>query len=66
VGRLSEIDVPTLIMVGEEDIADNHAVSGAIQVGINGSKRVVYPNAGHLVNLEQPQEFNKTVFEFLA
>ena len=65
IGRLSEIDVPTLIMVGEEDIADNHAVSGAIQVGINGSKRVVFPDAGHLVSLEQPEIFNQIAFEFL-
>ena len=65
IDRLSAINVPTLIIVGEEDIADNHAVSGAIQVGINGSKRVVFPNAGHLVNLEQPQKFNQTTFEFL-
>ena len=66
VGRLSEINVPTLIIVGEEDIADNHAVSGVLQVGINGSKRMVFPDAGHLVNLEQAQTFNKMATEFLA
>jgi pimeloyl-ACP methyl ester carboxylesterase len=65
VGRLSEINVPTLIIVGEEDIADNHAVSGVLQIGIKGSKRVIYPNAGHLVNLEQPKIFNQSVLEFL-
>ncbi|MFC1975622.1 alpha/beta fold hydrolase [Chloroflexota bacterium] len=65
IGRLSEIHVPTLLIVGEADIPDNHAVSGALQVGIRGSKRVVLPNAGHLANLEQPQIFNQLVSEFL-
>jgi len=66
IGRLSEIDIPTLLIVGEADIADNHAVSGALQVGIRGSKRVVLSNAGHLANLEQPQVFNQLASEFLA
>jgi pimeloyl-ACP methyl ester carboxylesterase len=64
--RLPEIHAPTLLIVGEADIPDNHAVSGALQVGIKGSKRVVLPNAGHLVNLEQPQAFNQLVSEFLG
>ena len=65
VDRLSEIHVPTLLIVGEADISDNHAVSGALQIGIRGSKRVVLPEAGHLANLEQPQVFNQLVYEFL-
>lgn len=63
--RLSEIQVPSLIVVGEEDIPDNHAVAGVLQVGIAKSKRVVLPNAGHLAQLEQPKEFNLLVSEFL-
>jgi pimeloyl-ACP methyl ester carboxylesterase len=65
IGRLSEIQVPTLLIIGEDDIADNHAVSGVLQVGIKDSKRVVYPNAGHLVNMEQTEIFNRSVLEFL-
>jgi len=65
IGRLSELHVPTLLIIGEADIADNHAVSGALQVGIRDSKRVVLPNAGHLANLEQAQVFNQLVSEFL-
>jgi 3-oxoadipate enol-lactonase len=65
-GRLKEIQVPTLLVVGEADAPDNHAVSGALQVGIRDSKRVVLPNAGHLAQLEQPQVFNQLVAEFLG
>jgi pimeloyl-ACP methyl ester carboxylesterase len=65
IGRLSEVRVPTLLIIGESDIADNHAVSGALQVGIRDSKRVVLPNAGHLAHLEQADVFNQLVSEFL-
>jgi pimeloyl-ACP methyl ester carboxylesterase len=64
--RLDEIQAPTLLIVGEADAPDNHAVSGAVQVGIRDSKRVVLPDAGHLAQLEQPQAFNQLVAEFLG
>jgi pimeloyl-ACP methyl ester carboxylesterase len=66
VDRLSEIAIPTLVMVGESDIADNHAHAGVIELGIKGAKRIVVTDAGHLVYLERPEEFNRLVMEFLA
>jgi 3-oxoadipate enol-lactonase len=65
-GRLSEIKVPTLILVGEADIPDVHAHCGAIQAGVKGAKRVVVAKAGHLLFLERPDEFNRLVLDFLA
>ncbi len=53
-GRLTEIHIPTEIVVGEFDISDVHAVAGAVEEGIAGSQRDVVINAGHLVQLEQP------------
>jgi 3-oxoadipate enol-lactonase len=53
--RLSEIHVPTLILVGEFDISDVHAHAGAIEEGIPGADRDIIINAGHLVQLEQPE-----------
>jgi 3-oxoadipate enol-lactonase len=64
-GALGEIAVPTLLVVGEHDMPDVHAHAGAIQAGIPGARRVVVPNAGHLVPLEQPDAFNRTVLDFL-
>ena len=55
VSRLSEIHVPTLILVGELDISDVHAHAGAIEEGIAGAQRDVIINSGHLVQLEQPE-----------
>jgi len=65
-GRLPEIKVPTLIVIGAEDIPDVHAHGGAIQAGIAGARRVVVRNAGHLVHMEQPEEFNRLALEFLT
>ena len=62
---LSEIKVPTLILVGEYDIPDVHAHSGVIELGIPDSKRVIISNAGHLIPLEQPDAFNAVALSFL-
>ncbi len=62
---LSEIKVPCLVLVGEHDIPDVHAHAGVISFGINGSRREVILNSGHLIPVEQPEEFNKSVFRFL-
>lgn len=52
--RLGEIHAPTSIVVGEFDISDVHAHAGAIEAGIPGAERDIIINAGHLVQLEQP------------
>ncbi|HZD26977.1 MAG TPA: 3-oxoadipate enol-lactonase [Alphaproteobacteria bacterium] len=64
--RLSEIDKPTLVIVGEQDPATPVAAAEAIQAGIPGAKLVVIPDASHLSNVEQPEAFNAAVTEFLA
>jgi len=63
--RLSQIKVPTLLVVGESDIPDVHAHVGAIQAGIAGSERIVLNHSGHLPHLEVPDLFNEVVLGFL-
>ena len=63
--RLSEIKLPTLIMVGEEDPGTPVAASEAMHARISGSKLVVLPAARHLSNIEQADAFNKALMEFL-
>jgi pimeloyl-ACP methyl ester carboxylesterase len=65
IGRLHEIHVPTLILVGDADIPDVHAHAGAIEAGIPGSKRVVISDVGHLMYMEKPAEFAKQVISFI-
>lgn len=64
-GRLAEIHVPTLIVAGASDIPDVHAHAGVLEAGIHGARRVVLPEAGHLVQLEQPQELDHEILLFL-
>ncbi|MCI0662833.1 MAG: alpha/beta hydrolase [Acidobacteria bacterium] len=64
-GRLSQIKVPTLIVVGESDVPDVHAHVGAIQSGITNSKRVVLTKSGHLPLMEVSSAFNRVILDFL-
>jgi pimeloyl-ACP methyl ester carboxylesterase len=62
--RLSEIKAPTLIVVGEADIADVHAHCDAIKTGIRESIRDVIKDAGHLIQLEKPGEVARRIEDF--
>lgn len=64
--HVQELRVPTLILIGSGDIADNHAVAGALLVSVPGAARVVMPDAGHLMYLEKPQQFFEQVNKFLT
>jgi pimeloyl-ACP methyl ester carboxylesterase len=63
--RLHEIQVPTLLLVGDADIPDVHAHSGAIEAGIPRARRVVVSGVGHLMYLEKPQQFAELVTRFV-
>jgi 3-oxoadipate enol-lactonase len=63
--RLAEIHVPTSIVVGEFDINDVHAQAGAIESGIGGSERDIIINAGHLVQIEQPEILMEKLAPFI-
>lgn len=64
-GRLNEIRVPTLVLVGDADIPDVHAHAGAIEAGIRNARRIVIPGVGHIMYLEKPDVFVRTVMTFL-
>lgn len=63
--RMGEIKAPTLILIGDHDIADNQAESGAAQALIPGARRVVIDDAGHLMQLEHPREIAGLVADFV-
>ncbi|MSO20721.1 MAG: alpha/beta hydrolase [Acidobacteria bacterium] len=64
--RLTEIHVPTLLVFGEKDNVDARANYERWAKGIPGAKRVTFPRAAHLVPIDQPAEFNRTVLDFLS
>lgn len=64
--RLKEIRVPTLVVVGERDLPDIHKIAQMLETSVAGSKKVSIAGAGHMVNVEKPEEFNKAVLGFLG
>jgi 3-oxoadipate enol-lactonase len=51
--------------MGDADIPDVHADAGAIETGIPNARRIVVPDTGHLIYIEKPDEFSRTVTDFL-
>jgi pimeloyl-ACP methyl ester carboxylesterase len=66
IGRISEIKIPTLLILGDRDVADIYNIADTLMAKIPGIEKVVIPGAGHMVNMEKPEEFNKAVMEFLG
>ena len=64
-GRLHDITLPTLIIMGGLDIELMLPVGDALETGIAGSRRVILPDAAHLPGLENPELFNQIVLDFL-
>ena len=62
---LATIDVPTLIVAGEEDVLTPPKESEAMHAAIRGSRLEIIPRAGHAANFERPSAFNHVAAEFL-
>jgi pimeloyl-ACP methyl ester carboxylesterase len=62
--RLGEIKAPTLILVGNADIGDVHNHAARIKEGIPGAEQIVVKEAGHLIQLEKPDEVIKKLGDF--
>ena len=63
--RLAEIDVPTLLLLGERDVADEHRIIERLRRELPDAQLKVFPGVGHATNLETPDEFNQIVDQFL-
>jgi 3-oxoadipate enol-lactonase len=63
---LPTIDVPTLVVVGEEDVVTPVKDARAMHEQIPGSRLEIIPGAGHLSNLERPAAFNAALSDFVG
>ena len=63
--NLSKIHIPTLIICGREDAVTPLEQSKYMNSHIEGSILKIIDNAGHVSNLEQPDEFNNHLKAFL-
>jgi len=65
-GRLGEITVPTLVIVGEADAGASPAVGQLIADRIPGARLEIIPGAAHQVAMEQPERFIAALKPHLA
>lgn len=63
--RIAEINVPTLVIGGEEDKKTPVKYSRYLQSQIKGAKLHIIPNAGHMTILEQPELVSRYIGDFI-
>jgi 3-oxoadipate enol-lactonase len=63
--QLHSIRVPTLVLVGDDDVTDVHVNAGAIEAGIPNARLIVVQGVGHLMYLEKPEEFTRLLISFI-
>lgn len=63
--RLSECATPTLVMSGDLDVAGYRQIAVKLSHDIPGAALLTFPNAGHVINEEDPAGFSAAVLEFV-
>jgi pimeloyl-ACP methyl ester carboxylesterase len=63
--RLGEVRAPTLVVVGEEDQADMHAIAERLGREIPGARLATISATAHVPSMERPREFDELVVPFL-
>lgn len=63
--NLKNINIPTLVLSGDEDKLIPRETSEEIAAAIAGAKLVIVPQSGHMSPLEQPQAVIKDLAEWL-
>ena len=63
---LPSIGVPTLILVGESDAITPPAMAEALNKSIPNSQLIIIPTAGHMTPMEQPEQVNRAIDDFVA
>lgn len=63
--RLAELRVPTLVLVGTEDLPDIHTIARRLAAGIPAARTAEIPGTAHVPSMERPEEFDRLVLDFL-
>ncbi len=65
IDHLAEIQVPTLFIVGDQDVPDILDIADIVTTQVPSAQKIIVPNTAHHLNLERPAEFNDIVLDFL-
>jgi pimeloyl-ACP methyl ester carboxylesterase len=63
--ELGAITAPTLVITGDEDFICGPVCAEEIAAGIAGARKVIVGDSGHMIFVEQPEEFERAVADFL-
>ena len=63
--RLEEIGVPTMVLVGDRDLAHILEVADVLATRIPGARKVLIPGVAHVPHMERAPDFNRVVLDFL-
>lgn len=63
--ELGRISCPTLVIVGDEDVATKPEKAKFIQMGISGARLHVIPGAGHSSCIEKPEMVNQLLKDWI-
>ena len=66
INQVERIDLPTLVLCGNEDEMTPVKYAQFLHQYIKGSKLEVLPEGGHMVMMEAPVVFNEKIKEFIA
>jgi pimeloyl-ACP methyl ester carboxylesterase len=66
VGRLAEVRAATLVIVGDKDVREIHAIADRLVAEVPGALKREIHDADHLVMVRQPDVFNRVVLDFLS
>lgn len=64
--ELNRINLPTLVLVGDEDVTTTPAKAKRIHEAIQGSELMTIPHAGHSSSVEQPAAVTTAIEAFLG
>ena len=62
---LHDVGVPTLVIVGDQDVEDVRRYARMLTSAIPGAESAVIEGAAHVPSLERPRQFDAVVLPFL-
>ena len=64
--HLSDLEMPTLVLVGALDDPEFRAHADAVAAAVSGSEKIVIEGSGHMSTMEKPDDVNRALEAFLA
>lgn len=63
--KLNDLRMPTLVVVGDRDDVEIATRARTMAQEFSVAEEITIEGAGHMVNLEKPQEFNRALEQFV-